>query len=122
MRWVYYETNLFGDPELSIQNPPLLKIDNIHGGFGIKATIQNTGNQAFTNINWSIKLDGNAFIVWPRNRIKTGTIPTLEPGEEVTIKTGLIIGLGKTDIIVAADELETTTPGFILLCFVTMSR
>ncbi len=63
MRWVYYETNLFGDPAVRFQNSswqkPNLRISDVVGGKGIvKASIVNDGEVPVSNIPWSISVQG----------------------------------------------------------------
>lgn len=117
IRWVYYETNLFGDPELSIKKPGI-KINKIEGGLRVSATIKNIGCQYRKNIKWSIELSGDAIILLPLGGKKTGEIPSLAPGEETIIKTGFILGLGKTVVTVKAGDTHKTTNGFLVGFFI----
>jgi len=81
---------------------PLIQIINISGGlFRIKAVIKNTGELVATNISWNINLI-SGFIF---RGIKTsGKIDKLFPGEEITIKSKIILGLGRTDITINAKK------------------
>jgi hypothetical protein len=120
IRWVYYETNLLGDPEVAIKTPDI-RINDVKGGFGISATVKNTGDHEWNDIKWSIELNGDAIIFLPPERTKFGTIPRLAPGEETTIKTGLVLGLGKTAITIKTGDTQNNQEGFVLLFLVSLS-
>ncbi len=79
---------------------PLIQIINISGGlFRIKAVIKNTGELVATNITWNINLiSGYIF----RGTKTSGKIDKIYPGDEITIKSKVILGLGRTDITVNA--------------------
>jgi hypothetical protein len=103
-----------------VPEQPVLSIDTIAGGFGITAVIKNNGTVDATNVSWSIVLDGG-FIIHGSN--VTGVIDNIPAGGEATISSGLILGLGRTTIVVSAtcDEgasAEKTASGFVLLFFV----
>ena len=86
----------------------------ITGGIGVSAAIKNTGETTLTNLNWSITLDGALIFI---GKTKSGTIPSLAPGETVTVKD-FVIGLGKTGIEVNVEAAQVTATGTILLFFV----
>jgi len=88
----------------------VISIENIGGGFGVKATITNSGTIAAENLNWKISLSGNVFV----GSEKTGTISSLAPGESATIKSGLVLGIGKTTITVTAGGTSATASAFIV--------
>ena len=97
---------------------PILQIESIKGGFGVTATIKNIGTANATNVEWSIGFSGG--LVIPKE--KTGTIPTIAPGDEATIKA-FVIGFGKTTITVQAQcdegaETTSTASGFVFTILV----
>jgi hypothetical protein len=93
---------------------PIVEVDSITGGMGISAVVKNTGDAEATNVEWSIILDGGAFI----GGETTDTIASLPPGESVEIESGFILGLGATTITVTAESSTKTATGTVLLFFV----
>ncbi len=100
-----------GNPDVYFDTfpAPIINIE-ISGLFGVKATVSNTGSIAAENVPWSIKLSG--FV--PIGSTKEGTISSLEPGQSTTIKTGLVFGIGPTDITVNVGGTTATAHGFVL--------
>jgi hypothetical protein len=102
MRWVYYETNLFGDPAVSFQNAsgvkPQLHISDVRGGKGIvQVSIENNGEVPVTNIPWSIVVVGGIF--GRINITSVDSIASLGIGDTLTIQPdNTIFGLGKISI------------------------
>ena len=104
---------------------PLIKIINVSGGlFRVKAVIKNTGEAEATNITWSINLiSGYIF-----RGIKTsGKIDKLFPGEEVTIKSKIILGLGRTDITINAKKPDggldiKYSNAFVFISFIKIKK
>ena len=99
-----------------IQLVPELEISTITGGFGVKAVIKNIGTGAATNVEWTIALDGKLVFL---GKSSPGTIPSIAAGAESSIKSKLILGFGKTNIVVSAtcDEgatAELTKAAFVL--------
>jgi hypothetical protein len=86
----------------------------IKGGFGVSATIKNTGTTDLTDIDWTIALDGKLIFV---GKAKSGTIAALAAGESATVKD-FVFGFGKTGIVVTAGDAEATASGTALLIFV----
>jgi len=67
------------------------------GSFRVKAVIKNIGELEATNISWNINIiSGYLF----RGEKTSGKIDKILPGEEITIKSKLILGLGRTGITV----------------------
>jgi len=93
----------------------VISIEEIKGGFGVKATLKNIGELAGEDIPWSISLSGLVFI----GGEKTGTID-LAPGETTTIKSGLVFGFGPTTITVNAGGTVASAQGFIIGPIVTI--
>jgi hypothetical protein len=87
------ETDWSPTHPISITTVPNLTIEGFKGGIGFSAIVKNIGNEPVTNITWSINLKGNH---------ATGKISSLAPGDAAKIKTGLILGFGKTNIVVSA--------------------
>jgi hypothetical protein len=84
---------------ITIYSTPVVEIGNITGGlFKVKATIMNTGFVDADHVQWSMTLVGGAFI----GKEASGTILSIPAGEEKTVSSNLIIGLGKTVITVTA--------------------
>ncbi|RLF28548.1 MAG: hypothetical protein DRN05_03785 [Thermoplasmata archaeon] len=93
---------------------PIVEIENIKGGFGVTATIKNTGTKEATDVEWSMSIKGG--ILGLINISTNGVIDALPVNESRIIKTGSpLFGLGKITITVTADEKEKTVNGFILL-------
>jgi carboxypeptidase T len=86
----------------------------IKGGFGVSATIKNTGTTPLTNLSWTIALDGKTIFV---GKTKTDIIATLTPGEEITVKD-FVLGIGKTGIAVNVGAAEASATGTVILFLV----
>jgi hypothetical protein len=97
----------------TIQHPLPVEI-TLKGGFGVSATITNTGTTELTNVDWSISLDGSLIFL---GKTKDGTIPSIPAGESVTVKD-FVIGLGKTSVTAAVGVTKTTSSGTVLFFFV----
>ena len=88
---------------------PALSIESISGGFGVTATVSNTGSEDASNVDWTISFDGGVFV----GKEKTGTV-TVPAGGEATVKTGFIFGFGKTTASVNVGGTTGTASGFVL--------
>jgi len=115
---IYYDDVSVWAAEAPAQ--PELEIGTITGGFGVKASVKNTGDGAATNVNWTIALDGKLVFL---GKSSTGIIASLAAAGEEPIKAGFILGFGKTNIVVSAtcDEgktAEKTATAFVLGPFV----
>jgi len=99
---------------------PELEIGPITGGFGVATSVKNTGDADATNVAWTITLDGKLIFL---GKETTESIATLAAAGEEPIKSSLIFGIGKTNIVVSAtcDEgktAEATASAFVLGPFV----
>ncbi|MBU1940816.1 MAG: M28 family peptidase, partial [Candidatus Thermoplasmatota archaeon] len=107
---------------IQIVGDPVLDITAINGGlFTIKTTIKNRGETPATNINWSITLDGGAFI----GKQTSGYITNLDAGDTITVHSSPVIGLGATKVTVSAVipgmSDERSQSGFILLFLIMVN-
>jgi hypothetical protein len=89
----------------------ILNVKSISGGIGVSAVIANVGTADATNVEWTITIDAPIMIL---GRETTGTIETLEAGEEEPIKSGLVLGLGPATITIIANGATATKKGFVL--------
>jgi len=119
---VYYDNmSIIGE----ITQMPDLEITVNSGiGIGVGATISNDGEAEATDVEWTIHVTGG--ILKLIDKEFSGTIASLPVGEEETIKSGMIIGLGKIAITVSAecaegDSEEATGQGTQILIFTSVS-
>jgi len=78
---------------------PDIELQNVKGGFfKLSAEIKNTGDVAVSNVNWIITVHSGVYI----GKQTSGSILTIPANSSVTIKSGLIFGLGPTYIKVEA--------------------
>jgi len=114
----YYSVDRAGNKEtnktatFTIQFPIQIAIK---GGFGITATIKNTGTTILNNISYKIQLTGGTIIIGKKP--KTGTITTLAPAQESKVKD-IVFGFGKTTIMATAGDASKETTGTVFLFFV----
>jgi len=98
------ESGWSGSLTAYIGDLPVIKIGDISGGlFKISAVIKNIGSADATIVNWSITLDGGLILL---GRETTGRIVIIPAGEEVTVRSDLICGLGRIAITVTAECAE----------------
>jgi hypothetical protein len=111
---IYYDDiSVWG---LEAPSQPELEIGPVTGGFGLKASVKNTGIGEATNVVWNITLDGKLVFL---GKSSTGAFATIAPAGEEVIKAGFILGFGKTNIVVSATcdqgkTAEKTASGFVL--------
>jgi hypothetical protein len=82
----------------------------IAGGFGVKATVSNTGTAEGTDLAWSVDLSGPVFV----GKHTEGTIATLAPGASQTVGPSFVLGIGPTTITATAGGVTKTASGFVL--------
>ena len=111
IRWVYYETNLFGDPAVSFHNAsgptPQLRVSDVKGGGRglVKASILNEGEAPVTNIPWNLLITGGMFGFI--NSSTLGSLETLPIGDTSSIQPAQsIFGFGKISIQITVKYAE----------------
>ena len=88
-----------------IGTTPKVEIENITGGlFRINTVVTNTGTEDAVGLEWKISLSGNGFILLGKET--SGKLPILPVGEERTISSGIILGLGDVEITVSLQNPE----------------
>ena len=104
---------------------PVLDI-NITGGFGLTATVTNSGSVDATNVKADFTLTGGFFLL-PPGGVKTGVVvgtgTVAQAGGTGTAKC-MVVGIGKPTVTVnvtcdeGATASATYTPTFVILFFV----
>jgi len=108
---------------ITIVEGPIIDIGVIKGGlFKVSTEIKNIGSDETTDVEWSIKLDGGAFI----GKVSEGTGLNIPEGESKTVTSKLILGLGPTTVTVFAESSEGVTDireqtGFVFLFFIKVN-
>ncbi len=103
---------------LLVEIVPLIELQSINGGFfKVSAVIKYNGGENTNGVQWSITLDGGAFI----GKESSGQVDIPMNGE-ATITSGLILGFGKTRITVIAEVPESSDTlnrgGYVLLGYI----
>ena len=106
----------------TIESGPMIEITSIKGGFlFVKAKIKNSGATAATNVDWTIDLQGGAWI----GGSSSGTISSIAAGAEAEVTSSLIIGLGPTVVTVTATIPEGSDSevrnGQVLLIYIIVN-
>jgi len=99
---------------IAIGDPVSVEISSLTGGFGARAVVKNIGEEAIVDLEWNISLDGGFLLLGS----EYSGIVDISIGNEVTITTGLVFGLGYVDIVVSVDDVEKTATGFLLGPFI----
>jgi len=107
---------------IRIFDVPVLEIEDIYGSlFKVSVVIKNNGSADAMSVDWSITLNGG-FI--PMGRETTGKIINIPAGENVTVKSNFICGLGNTVITATAECDESSDAAeqdaFVFLFFIRM--
>ncbi len=87
---------------------------DVSGGVGVSVVIRNNGSAAFTQIPYSIFLDGGIQL---KANETSGKILQLLPGAS-TLKKLPVLGFGKVTITVTVDTIQVTKKGFVFLFFI----
>jgi hypothetical protein len=104
-----------------ITEGPRIEIGNISGGlFKVSVPIRNTGGIDASEVNWTITLDGGAWI----GRQTTGST-MIRVDQQVVVSSKMILGFGATTVTVTAEEPygssdEKQQDGFVFLFFINM--
>jgi len=106
---------------VTILGGPVLDIKSIKGGLSkVNSDIQNIGGLNATDVDWEIILEGGAIL-----GKETNGMVNIPAGEQVTITSKFIFGLGPTKVKVRAwiPENEDTRElgGYILLFFIKIN-
>ena len=118
----------FGESDWSLSHiieiiaGPKLEIGIIRGGlFKVSVDINNIGATAATGVQWSIKLEGGAFI----GKETEGTGLDIPAGGSETVTSNLILGFGSTMIAVETSIAESSDTreqsGFVFLFFIKVN-
>jgi len=71
--------------------------------YRITMIIKNIGDSDCTNVKWNITLEGGIILI---GKETTGIIICIPPGENVTVRSGFILGFGRTVITGSAEGDE----------------
>jgi len=88
--------------------PSRLNIQNITGGFGIKAEIKNNGGDNITDIEWEIYVRGGPLGINIFDKLKNDTIDNIGPGESKVIQLKYYLGFGIMRIKITAVAQDIT--------------
>jgi len=112
---IYGAESDWSDPlYIEIIDPFSIEIKTITGGFGVHATIKNTGAEDIVDLEYTIALNGSLIFIGE----ETKEFVDISVGDEVKVSTGFVFGLGKIDITVNAMDEEMTSAGFVFGPFV----
>jgi len=106
-----YTSIYFDTAGLSV---PIIEIDSISGGFGVKAIIKNTGTADANDIGYSITATGG--ILGRINGNTEGEI-SISAGSSGTISLPMLIGLGAVTIEINVGTLIETVQGTQLIVY-----
>ncbi len=120
---IYGVSSDWSEPHtITIVEGPKLEIGAITGGlFKVSAEIKNTGTVDAAGVQWSIKLEGGAFI----GKETEGGPLTIPASGKDTVISKFILGFGKTNVIVTAEIPESSDireqDGFVFLFFIKVN-
>jgi hypothetical protein len=89
---------------------PIIEIAGISGGFGVTATIANSGTADATGVEVTITIDASLMILGG----EAGDTIDIPAGTEQSVSSGLILGFGPADITVNAGGVTETVSGTVL--------
>jgi hypothetical protein len=112
------ESDWSNEHTIEIFEGSAVEIVDIIGGFTkVSSTIRNPGTETAENINWQITLDGGLILL---GKDTTGEISIPAGGEEI-VNSKLILGFGKTRVIVTAEipdgDSDTKNQGAKVILF-----
>ncbi len=81
---------------------PLVIQVELSGGFGVRVTVKNNGEEDLSHLEWSIELSGFVFIQQNRE----GTITSLPAGGETSISSGFVFGVGPGTLKVRIGDIH----------------
>jgi hypothetical protein len=93
---------------------PIIEVDSIAGGFGVSAVVKNSGTGDAEGVECTITVEASLIILGG----ETATTVDIPAGEQVSIKSGLILGFGPATITVDAGGVVKTATGTVLGPFV----
>jgi len=117
-----HESDWSDSLKIFIVDVPILEISDISGSLvKVRAVIRNNGSADAVSVNWNITFDGGFILLGKKT---TGKVITIPPGEEVTIISDPIFGIGKTVVRVTAEISGSSDAkeqeAFVLLFFIKM--
>ena len=101
-----------------IASSPIIIIDEIKLGFGVKVTISNIGNAPAEDLPWSIDLVDGSILLGPQSG---GTID-IGVGESKTVKSDFVFGFGRTSINIVAGDAAKSTSGLVIGPFILATK
>jgi hypothetical protein len=112
---VDYSGNAEAEKQVSftIQHALPLEI-TVKGGVGVSVQIKNTGSVGYTDVPWSISLQGGLLLKVNQTQ---GLILSL-PAWSSTTKTLPVLGFGRTMVTVTVDVTTVQKKAFVLFFFV----
>lgn len=114
-----HESNWSDSHTIHISPPEFLV--TVTGGFGVTGTITNHGNETISNISWSLSVTGG--ILGRINVSTNGTIDSLSPSENVSVKPDkIILGFGKINIMVMVETATWSITGFVFGPVIIVSK
>jgi hypothetical protein len=101
----------WSDPHvITILQAPIIDIRPVESGIlNLDILIRNNGAVDAANVEWKLTFDGGFVLI---GQEQTGAIPTIAPGDIVTVKSKPIIGLGQGTINVEASVPESSDTRF----------
>jgi len=101
----------------TIAQPVTLEIGEITGKIlKLKAAVANTGDLDATDVNWNITVDGKLVFL---GKESSGVVD-IPAGEEVTLTSKPLFGLGKVVITVTVGDVEKEVEGTLLFVLILL--
>lgn len=97
-----------------------IQIVNVEGGFfRVKIEIKNSGENNIEKINWNISVEGGR--IGLINKVNSGVIENLAPGETIEIKSKRLFGIGEIIARVQLNNYVKTYKGSVFLFYVNIN-